>query len=77
MGEALREQAAALGVLRGVGVHVGAAAVRRAVALRAVQHRALKKGEVDLNWGNMRIQCSDTNYLSSSNLVLELFLNSR
>ena len=69
-------------MLRGVGVHAFAAAVRRAVALRAVYHGALEKGEDNLNGKVMRIQCSDTNYLSAHeeafDLVLDLFLlNSR
>ena len=36
--EALGEEAATLGVLRGVGVHVVAAAVRGAVAFLTVHH---------------------------------------
>ena len=63
-------------MLRGVGVHAFATAVRRAVALRAVYHRALEKGEDNLNGKVMRIQCSDTNYLSphkgAFDLVLEI-----
>ena len=62
-------------MLRGVGLHAFAAAVRRAVALRAVNHGALKKRRIGKI---MRIQCSDTNYLSAYeeafDLVLELLL---